>query len=216
MAKIQIRRGVFETNSSSTHSLQITNLREQLIEKLYNQNPGINGENSTTLDDVMNDLILKEVLDFQRDHCYDGDFENLDELLKNDVLSLRGLCLETGDERRTIVYFIKSPLRRLQFLIAYIYYEIQAGSIKFVDIKDELLEYAQKYISSDIKHIVLDEDNGISKVWSEYCKVGKENWNDESIRNNIHGFIKGVLNPENIIKFGDYAYSSDGLKIYEI
>ena len=67
MSKIQIRRGVFETNSSSTHSLQIT---------------------SKKIEDVRNDIydrIRKQYNEF-----FNEDFFYVDEYIQDKTFYLKG------------------------------------------------------------------------------------------------------------------------------
>ena len=93
--KIQIRRGVFETNSSSTHSLTIS---------------------AKPLKDIQTD-IANEMIKFFKTKCEDEE----DELyIEDGVLRLEGINIEDGDERQNLYYIIKSWPAKIQYLAMFL------------------------------------------------------------------------------------------------
>ena len=94
--KYQIRQGVFETNSSSTHSLQITtNSLEEVTNTIHNRISKIYNRDTFDVDDYM------------------------DKWQK--TLNLTGLDVESGDEETCIYYILKNWMAKLQYLVSYIW-----------------------------------------------------------------------------------------------
>lgn len=94
----QIRRGVFETNSSSTHSLTISD---------------------KPLKDIQSEII-NEIVDYYTTKSED---EDDDLYIKDDILLLEGIDIEDGDERQNIYYVIKSWPVKIQYLAMFLDYE---------------------------------------------------------------------------------------------
>ena len=93
--KVQIRRCVFETNSSSTHSLQITkgsidSVRDNIFKAIIEQYT----ENIDN--DMFNPLL-----------CIDKE---------NKTFTLTGIYFENGDECGNIYYIISNWIAKLQYI----------------------------------------------------------------------------------------------------
>lgn len=91
--KYQIRRNVFETNSSSTHSLQIT-------------------RGST--DDIKGN-VYKAIFEQYKDNEDCGIF-NPDDYIIEHTFILRGIDFENGDENSNIYYIINNWVAKLQYI----------------------------------------------------------------------------------------------------
>ena len=141
--KTQIRRNIFETNSSSTHTLTL-----------------VKADVETVLSDVI-DTIIKKYNNFTNDYglCID------DFLKDNNTLLLKGFHTESGEEEKVISYIIKTPLAKIQYLfmilIAYQFY------VK--DINKVELDY---FTDNDIRALKNTEvyKSFINKIL-EYCKT---------------------------------------------
>lgn len=96
--KIQIRRGLFETNSSSTHSLQL---------------------NKQTLDEarkVVNQRIYNKYSWHENENIVFDEFE----FLNNDTLILKGFQIEDGAEESCVYYIISNWVAKIQYLIMFL------------------------------------------------------------------------------------------------
>lgn len=142
--KIQIRRGVFETNSSSTHSLQVTSgslenaydfVNARIIEKY-----GANMKESTGYDP--SDYITK--LD-------DGTC----------ILHLKGIDFGDGDESGCIYAIVKSWMAKVQYI-----------AMLFRSFKEDLPEYVNYWDTNGDEfkklHEKYSEDNGYA--WDAFYK----------------------------------------------
>lgn len=91
----QIRRGVFETNSSSTHSLTIS---------------------AKPLKNIQSDII-NEMIKYYQTKCED---EEDDLYIEDGVLKLEGIYIEDGDERQNVYYIIQSWAAKIQYLAMFL------------------------------------------------------------------------------------------------
>ena len=92
----QIRRGVFETNSSSTHSLQLTKKDRESINK----------------------FIAKDI-----EESYNNDEYDVDTFYDNAVVTLKGLYIPDGDENSNVYVSVSSWEGKIQFLAMQIFKE---------------------------------------------------------------------------------------------
>ena len=142
MSKIQIRRGVFETNSSSTHSLQIT---------------------SKKIEDVRKDIydrIRKQYNEF-----FNEDFFYVDEYIQDKTFYLKGFYIEDGDETGNVYYIVNNWVAKIQYMAMYI------GDIIYADIKHDnpSLSY-NDYQKNSKAFITLLENNELYKWFKEEIK----------------------------------------------
>ena len=94
--KTQIRRGVFETNSSSTHSLQLVNqtldeAKKEVNKRIYDK---YFGHNNSVFDES--------------------------EFLHDNVLVLRGFNIESSGEESCVYYIISNWVAKIQYLIMFL------------------------------------------------------------------------------------------------
>ena len=94
--KTQIRRGVFETNSSSTHSLQLVNqtldeAKEEVNKRIYDK---YFGHNNSVFDES--------------------------EFLYDNVLVLKGFNIESSNEESCVYYIISNWVAKIQYLIMFL------------------------------------------------------------------------------------------------
>lgn len=117
--KIQVRRGCFETNSSSTHSLQL-----------------VNGDLQTALN-VVNDLILKAYAPKDKDERdpFYFDPEEYFEKDDNDNISVivKGIDFADGDECFNAYSIVTNWMAKIQYLgeILYAYNSLEATNRKY-------------------------------------------------------------------------------------
>lgn len=95
--KTQIRRGVFETNSSSTHSLQI-----------------VNGDVNNAYDYIINRISKKYAETLQSEHYFNYKSYLLGS--NNDTLSLEGLDFENGDEQKCVYVVCNNWMAKIQYI----------------------------------------------------------------------------------------------------
>lgn len=91
----QIRLGVFETNSSSTHSIQIAS--------------------SDKVADIIRNKIL-DALDCSSGCSSPSEYNQTDEMIEDGKLTLTGFYVESGEERRFVVHVIENALYKIQYL----------------------------------------------------------------------------------------------------
>lgn len=94
--KTQIRRGLFETNSSSTHSLQLVNqtldeAKKEVNKRIYDK---YFGHNNSVFDES--------------------------EFLYDNVLVLRGFNIESSNEESCVYYIISNWVAKIQYLIMFL------------------------------------------------------------------------------------------------
>ena len=94
--KTQIRRRVFETNSSSTHSLQLVNqtldeAKKEVNKRIYDK---YFGHNNSVFDES--------------------------EFLHDNVLVLRGFNIESSNEESCVYYIISNWVAKIQYLIMFL------------------------------------------------------------------------------------------------
>lgn len=162
--KYQIRQGVFETNSSSSHSLGISH---------------------GTLEDSK-----KKVLEFI-EKAYKSRFESdkleiEDYIDSNGVFWLEGFWMEDGEEEGCVYYILHSWLSKVQYLAMILDSENQFGDSDIKKLKSYILPelnsrgFNVSDIKIDVKYSVYLEDNipyipgtgkvDIDKFFSEYIQ----------------------------------------------
>ena len=94
--KTQIRRGVFETNSSSTHSLQLVN---------------------QTLDEAKKE-VNKRI--YGKYFGYNNSVFDESEFFHYNVLVLRGFNIESSNEESCVYYIISNWVAKIQYLIMFL------------------------------------------------------------------------------------------------
>lgn len=152
MMKIQIRSGVFETNSSSQHSLVISKVREEPTKKQLNGYFGEYGwgyEELTTQEEKLSYILTRMAMSIVEDN---SDIRELDKLLKSPIF-------KKFDELVQIMTGF--GINMDECLLSNRYYGGRFGYIdhQSVDVLDEYtLEELVDIIFSESK-IIIDNDN---------------------------------------------------------
>lgn len=205
MHNIKIRWNVFETNSSSTHSLQIANkTTEAAREEIY-------------------DRIREQYKNF-----YDDSFFDPDEYIKDGVFYLKGFNIDDGNEMGNVYYIITNWIAKIQymamFIHSYIYYfsdyKISSSRYRFLD--DSVKKYAEKtevykWFKGEVKryasihHIVIndviwdiDYNTYIENV--DGCKNPIEGGGDIDIED-IKTMFGLIMDDSYVLTYRDEAYS---------
>lgn len=200
--KIQIRRGVFETNSSSTHSLQLTKKDR----------------------DSINKFIAKDI-----EESYGGDEYNADTFYDDGVVTLRGLYIPDGDENSNVYVSVSSWEGKIQFLAmqifkeyCYSHYEYGSASVDRIwensDIAKEFIKCVKECYESkghsvesveiDISEdgVWFDDDVNLGSRSKEFRKVNSDAFECKTAEDVRKLFDKIVYGDESFL-FMDKAYS---------
>ena len=210
--KVQIRRGVFETNSSSTHSLQITH---------------------GSTDDVK-DIVYKAIFEQYKDNEDCGIF-NPDDYIIEHTFILRGIDFENGDEITNVYYIINNWVAKLQYIAMelnnnayYIedYNRKDYGNHYFEDNHDDWLEDTEVYkkFVEYIKKIAKQHGYDIQDVrnqleYGSYVEFTKNTDTNKKLLENIgeadgwltvekfHEYFWNIMDENNTITYADEAYA---------
>ena len=198
--KTQIRREVFETNSSSTHSLQLA---------------------KQTLDEARK-AVRKRIYDKYSEH------ENVvfseSEFLHDNALILRGFSITDGDDASCIYYIISNWVAKIQYLIMllnhYIYnideYSLIDSSYKtdketMVNFKvyKRLVELIKEYAKTkgyNLDAVVLDDiEDG---VWIEdFDFNGKDIIESKITVELLENLFNTLMDDNYVLTYCDEAYS---------
>lgn len=198
--KTQIRQGVFETNSSSTHSLQLAKqtldeARKSVSERIYNK--------------------YSEYENFVFDES---------EFLYNNNLILRGFHIKSSNEESCVYYIISNWVAKIQYLIMFLYnymynideYSLIENSYKtdketMINLKvyKRLIELIKEYAKTkgyNIDTIVLDDIE--DSVWIEYFNFNSKEIIDSKITVELLENLFNTLMDDNyVLTYCDEAYS---------
>lgn len=199
--KIQIRRGVFETNSSSIHSLQLT---------------------KQTLDEAKKDISQKiaEKYFSERENVV---FDESDYLYDN-VLMLKGFRIEDGNEGACIYYVISNWVAKIQYLTMFLNHYIwtvdEYSSLKTLYNKNtdimlnlkvykrfvELIKEYAKTKGYNIESVVLDELE--DDLWVDYFEFNDKEMTEFKITVELFEDLFNTLMDDNyVLTYCDEAYS---------
>lgn len=120
--KQQIRKGVFETNSSSTHSIQLVDC------------------------DKASDIAYETMIENLKNSLSDGEYSTYN--IENcDTLILKGFYETMGDENHFVSHEIYTPLAKIQYIFSYLYMYLgdNYSFIKTDLTDDELAIYGKDY-----------------------------------------------------------------------
>ena len=198
--KTQIRRGVFETNSSSTHSLQLA---------------------KQTLDEARK-AVNKRIYD-RYSWCEDVIFDE-SEFLYNNNLILRGFNIKSSNEESCIYYIISNWVAKIQYLIMflnnYMYnidgYSLIENSYKtdketMINLKvyKRFIELIKEYAKTkgyDINSIVLDDIE--DSIWVEDFKFnGKDIVESKITVELLENLFNTLMDDNYVLTYCDEAYS---------
>ena len=198
--KAQIRRGVFETNSSSTHSLQLAKqtldeARKTVSKRIYDKYSG------------------------QEDVVFDES-----EFLYDNALILRGFPIKSSNDESCIYYIISNWVAKIQYLIMflnhYMYnideYSSIGKSYKTVEetmvnlkVYKRLVELIKEYAKTkghNLENIVLEdiEEGG----WVEYFDFnGKEIIDSKITVELLERLFNTLMDDSYVLTYCDEAYS---------
>ena len=201
--KTQIRRGVFETNSSSTHSLQLVN---------------------QTLDEAKKE-VNKRISDKYFGH--NNSVFDESEFLHDNVLVLRGFNIESSNEESCVYYIISNWVAKIQYLIMfldnYIYSideysliknsyttrkEIMANLKVYKRLVELIKEYA-KIKGYKLDTIVLDDIE--TYIWLDSLKFNgnkiKEIIDSKITVESLDNLFKTLMDDNYVLTYCDEAYN---------
>ena len=198
--KTQIRRGVFETNSSSTHSLQLA---------------------KQTLDEARK-AVNKRIYD-RYSWCEDVIFDE-SEFLHDNTLILKGFKIEDSAEESSVYYIISNWVAKIQYLTMflnhYIYnideysfekhsYTPNKNIILNFKVYKRFIELIKEYAKTkgyDINSVVLDDIE--DSIWVEDFKFnGKDIIESKITVELFENLFKTLMNDNYILTYCDEAYS---------
>ena len=135
--KKQIRQGIFETNSSSSHSLQIV-----------------------PSDQVQNIVFVQLIELIANSNYIEDSYE--DRSITEDTLILTGFELESGDESSYVAQIIKSPICKIQYIFNVLCNKV----FGWKEISAEKLEQTEEYkwFKSKVLDFLSKEYPGITKI----------------------------------------------------
>ena len=164
--KNQIRRGVFETNSSSTHSLQLTKKDRESINK----------------------FIAKDI-----EESYNNDEYDVDTFYDNAVVTLKGLYIPDGDENSNVYVSVSSWEGKIQFLAMQIFKEYSYSHYgdRFVDYAWENSDVAKEFMKC-VKECYESKGYKVERVEFDTSESEEGVWfdDDASLGGELEEFIK--------------------------
>ena len=198
--KVQVRQGVFETNSSSTHSLQLAKQTLNEARKVVN----------------------KRIYDKYSE--YENFVFDESEFLYNNNLILRGFNIKSSNEESCVYYIISNWVAKIQYLIMflnrYIYnideYSLIENSYKtdkeiMINLKvyKRLIELIKEYSKTkgyNIDNIVLDDiEDG---TWIEQFDFnGKDIIESKITVELFENLFRTLMDDNYILTYCDEAYS---------
>lgn len=197
--KTQIRRGVFETNSSSTHSLQLA---------------------KQTLDEARK-AVTKRIYDKYSEH--ENVVFNESEFLHDNTLILRGFQITDGDDASCVYYIISNWVAKIQYLIMLLYqymYNIDEyssiGSYYNTDkeimvnfkVYKRLVELIKEYAKTkgyNLDAVVLDDME--DSVWIEdFDFNGKDIIESKITVESLENLFNTLMDDNYVLTYCDEAY----------
>lgn len=191
--RIQIRTGVFETNSSSTHSLQLAN-----------------GDRDSVIRDVMMEMMEQYAI---------GAYVDTDDehyaawYIDNGTFWIEGLCRGESDENKCVACIVTNMFTKIQFLAGVLADEISDHYMNYIcddDVKSNQLwkkftELVIDFLNGkgyDVREVKIKEN--VQRIWMECCEGAFDVNIDED---NIENWFNKVMDDDYVIKETDYAYS---------
>ena len=198
--KTQIRQGVFETNSSSTHSLQLVNqtldeAKKEVNKRIYDK---YFGHNNSVFDES--------------------------EFLHDNVLVLRGFNIESSNEESCVYYIISNWVAKIQYLIMfldnYIYsideysliknsYTTRKEIMANLKVYKRLVELIKEYAKTkgyNLDDIVLDDIE--DSAWVEHFYFNGEEIIDSKITvKSLDNLFNTLMDDNYVLTYCDEAYN---------
>lgn len=159
--KIQIRHSVFETNSSSTHSISIEPMHE------------------ATVNDVIHDVYIDVLKRHEMNVDLEGDDEKFIEVAndKRKFFRLKGFPIESGEESFVCIYGIHSKMYKTQFcfmiLREYLFDKYNTSNKETFEKLEELVwfkDYVKKLFKLKDDDVVITDFVSDKSKW-DYDKI---------------------------------------------
>lgn len=202
--KTQIRRGVFETNSSSTHSLQLA---------------------KQTLDEARK-AVIKRIYD-KYSGCKNVVFDE-SEFLHDNTLILRGFPITDGDDASCVYYIISNWVAKIQYLIMLLhhymynideyssigsyfgsYYKTDKETMADLKVYKRLVKLIKEYAKTkgyNLDAVVLDDMD--DSVWIEdFDFNGKDIIESKITVESLENLFNTLMDDNYVLTYCDEAYS---------
>ena len=193
--KLQIRRNVFETNSSSTHSLQLSNKSLEEVKEYVNEQ-------------------IKNKYNDKYDNSYSFDEERY---IDDNVFLLLGFNIEGSDESSCVYYIIKNWIAKIQYIAmlldGYIWridgYDMESkNDIMNVPVFKRFGELIKEYAKSkgiNIDKVIYGMQND---TWVENFKFNDKEFLDDKITvERLEDLFNTIMKDDCILTYSDEAYS---------
>ena len=193
--KLQIRRNVFETNSSSTHSLQLSNKSLEEVKEYVNEQ-------------------IKNKYNDKYDNSYSFDEERY---INDNVFLLLGFNIESSDENSCVYYIIKNWIAKIQYIAmlldGYIWrvdgYDMESkNDIMNVPVFKRFGELIKEYAKSkgiNIDKVIYGMQND---TWVENFKFNDKEFLDDKITvERLEDLFNTIMKDDCILTYSDEAYS---------
>lgn len=202
--KIQVRKGVFETNSSSTHSLQ---LAKQTVDEAKN---------------VISERI-KELYSSDNESMFDESM-----YIEDDKLMLKGFPITSSEETACVYYIITNWVAKIQYLAMLLNEYVsdidgfEKEAAKYKDMNSwyyqkpilpklnvykkfvELIKEYSKKKGLEIKDVVFQMEES---TWVDYFTFKDKNFFNEKITvNYLEDLFNTVMDDSYILTYCDEAY----------
>ena len=150
--KTQIRPKIFETNSSSTHSLTCCD--------------------SNKIEDVIKHIFWKNVDEPEFDYGFNfDDYDN--------IVIVEGLDLPSGYEESSVYIIFTNWEAKVQVLLNYLFNNLHPNDALIEDIKDLILSELKRRGYNNITDVIIDEESIKNKgTWFECDEINSKNFFD--------------------------------------
>ena len=193
--KLQIRQNVFETNSSSTHSLQLSNKSLEEVKEYVNEQ-------------------IKNKYNDKYDNSYSFDEERY---IDDNVFLLLGFNIEGSDESSCVYYIIKNWIAKIQYIAMLLYGYIWRVDGYDMESKNNIMNVPVfKRFGDLIKEYAKSKGINIDKViygmqndtWIENFKLNDKEFLDDKITvERLEDLFNTVMKDDCILTYSDEAYS---------
>ena len=193
--KLQIRRNVFETNSSSTHSLQLSNKSLEEVKEYVNEQ-------------------IKNKYNDKYDNSYSFDEERY---IDDNVFLLLGFNIEGSDESSCVYYIIKNWIAKIQYIAMILDGYIWRVDGYDMESKNDIMNVPVfKRFGELIKEYAKSKDINIDKViygmqnntWVENFKFNDKEFLDDKITvERLEDLFNTIMKDDCILTYSDEAYS---------
>jgi hypothetical protein len=201
--KIQIRHSVFETNSSSTHSISIEPMHE------------------ATVNDVIHDVYIDVLKRHEMNVDLEGDDENFIEVAndKRKFFRLKGFSIESGEESFVCIYGIHSKMYKTQFcfmiLREYLFDKYNTNNKETFEKLEELVwfkDYVKKLFKLKEDDVVITDFVSDKSKW-DYDKIYvdrdqayKEIYDSFKNKEEMNKLLDKIMNNDYCIIYLDEPY----------